>query len=246
MTGGANQAMAQQKPDRVLRVTSAKGQSVPEALAQNAFDPSTNGLFAALSWTDKTIGQTGVNEALGVVTTYAEQAAAGDLSAAKRMLMAESIALNAMFTEMSRKAADCLVVDGEKGTWQIKGASAMQICMNVALKAQSQCRTTLEALNELVNPRSVAFIKQANLANGPQQINNGNGVAPPAAPARGETQNAPNTLLQENPSERLDTRAPQAAGRVDQELATVGAVHGAQDAGGEARRGAKRYQARAA
>jgi len=30
--------------------------------------------------------------------------------------------------------------------------------------AQSQCRTTLEALAEIKNPRAVAFLKQANIA----------------------------------------------------------------------------------
>ena len=39
--------------------------------------------------------------------------------------------------------------------------------MRMAMKAQSQCRMTLE-LAELKNPRPVAFVKQANIANEPQ------------------------------------------------------------------------------
>jgi hypothetical protein len=35
--------------------------------------------------------------------------------------------------------------------------------MRLALKAQSQCRTTVEALGELKNPQPVAFVKQANI-----------------------------------------------------------------------------------
>ena len=42
-----------------------------------------------------------------------------------------------------------------------------------ALKAQAQCRATLEALAEIKNPRPVAFVKQANISGGHQQVNNG-------------------------------------------------------------------------
>jgi transposase InsO family protein len=47
--------------------------------------------------------------------------------------------------------------------------------MRLALKAQSQCRATVEALAEMKNPKPVAYVQQANIANGPQQVNN-NGV----------------------------------------------------------------------
>jgi hypothetical protein len=46
--------------------------------------------------------------------------------------------------------------------------------MRLGLKAQSQCRTTIEALALLKNPPNVAFVRQANIANGHQQVNNGN------------------------------------------------------------------------
>ena len=41
------------------------------------------------------------------------------------------------------------------------------------LKAQAQCRATLEALAEIKNPHPVAFVKQANISSGHQQVNNG-------------------------------------------------------------------------
>lgn len=43
----------------------------------------------------------------------------------------------------------------------------------MALKAQAQCRATLEALAEIKNPRPVAFVKQANISGEHQQVNNG-------------------------------------------------------------------------
>jgi len=44
--------------------------------------------------------------------------------------------------------------------------------MRPVLKAQSQCRTTIETLSEMKNPKPVAFVQQANIANEPQQVNN--------------------------------------------------------------------------
>ncbi len=44
--------------------------------------------------------------------------------------------------------------------------------LRLALKAQSQCRTTLLTLAEIKNPRPIAFVNQANFAHGPQQVNN--------------------------------------------------------------------------
>lgn len=43
----------------------------------------------------------------------------------------------------------------------------------MALKAQAQCRATLETLAEIKNPQPTAFLRQANIAYGPQQVNNG-------------------------------------------------------------------------
>jgi hypothetical protein len=48
----------------------------------------------------------------------------------------------------------------------------------MALRAQSQCRATLETLAAIKNP-PIVYARQANVTTGPQQINNG--VASPRA-----------------------------------------------------------------
>ena len=53
--------------------------------------------------------------------------------------------------------------------------------MRIALRAQSQCRATLETLAAIKNPPMV-IAKQANVTTGPQQINNG---IQPSTRARG-------------------------------------------------------------
>ena len=69
------------------------------------------------------------------------------------------------------------------------------------------------------NPSSVAFVRQANIANGRQQVNNGI----PASHAR-EIEKQQTKLLEVEHGERLDARAPSAASAVNQELETVGAI----------------------
>ena len=62
--------------------------------------------------------------------------------------------------------------------------------MRMALKAQSQCRATLKTLANIKNP-PVVFARQANIAQGPQQVNNG--MMPAGEPRAGprENENAP-------------------------------------------------------
>jgi hypothetical protein len=48
-----------------------------------------------------------------------------------------------------------------------------QAYLALALKAQAQSRATISALVELKYPRQATFVKQANIAHGPQQVNNG-------------------------------------------------------------------------
>ena len=91
---------------------------------------------------------------------------------------------------------------------------ATETYMRLALKAQSQCRATLESLSEIRNPRSVAFVRQANIAAGHQQVNNG--VAPAEGPSesRDETGITQCKLLEAETTNvtRLDARTKGKAG----------------------------------
>lgn len=86
----------------------------------------------------------------------------GDFAVSERMLNAQAVALNMMFAELARRAALNM---GEY-------IGAAETYMRLALKAQSQCRTTIETLAAMKNP-PIVFARQANIANGPQQVNNG-------------------------------------------------------------------------
>ena len=69
----------------------------------------------------------------------------------------------------------------------------------------------------------MVFARQANIAHGPQQVNNGE-------PSRArETQSEQSKLLEQTNGERLYTGATGAAVDADTHMETLGAVHGAED-----------------
>lgn len=134
----------------------------------------------------------------------------GDLSQAEAMLMNQAQALQAMFVNLAERA------NGQTGLAQI------QTMMGLALKAQSQCRATLQTLVDVKYPRQATFIKQANIAN-QQQINNG--TPPTGEPSREEKTIPSNELLEDQHGKRMDTGKTSAASGADPQLETVGAVH---------------------
>lgn len=97
-------------------------------------------------------------EALVQQTTEVQ---AGNLKTPEAMLYGQAATLQAVFTALLRRAANADKIP------------QFQAAMSMALKAQAQCRATLEALAEIKNPRPATFVRQANIANGPQQVNNG-------------------------------------------------------------------------
>lgn len=94
--------------------------------------------------------------------------------------------------------------------------------MRLALKAQSQCRNTIEALAEIKNPKPYIQNNRAQY----QQVNNGN-----QSLVRGQNPNDANKLLEDNSYEQewMDTGTPQEASENDKELETLGAKHRAKD-----------------
>ncbi|MEN6586597.1 MAG: hypothetical protein ABFE02_11215 [Sulfuricella sp.] len=204
-----------------LTVQQMKDETKSQVLARTSLRPSITGALAI----EKFSGL-GEMELPALVSSLAEQAEAvngGDLTRAEAMLMTQAHTLDAIFSNLARRSAMNI---GEY-------LNAAERYMRLALKAQSQCRATLQTLAELKNPQPVAFVQQANITSGPQQVNNGPSAGTSTnacAPARGENSKIqPNELLEEKPDERLDTRAPGAAGRANQALEAVGASNRAKN-----------------
>lgn len=137
---------------------------------------------------------------------------AGDMKAIEAMLVGQAKALQTIFASLARRAHEQA---------QLKHFEAF---LGLALKAQAQSRATITALVDLKYPRQATYVKQANIAHGAQQVNNG--TAPQAqvlnenyaqahAPAK-EISNSHNKLLEATHAQqgyRMDTRAAQKAKR---------------------------------
>jgi hypothetical protein len=79
------------------------------------------------------------------------------------MLMNQATALQSLFARLTEKAFCAAHLPQFDGF------------MRMALRAQNQCRATLETLAQVKNPPTV-YARQANVTTGPQQINNGTTV----------------------------------------------------------------------
>jgi len=133
-----------------------------------------------------------------------------DLRECEAMLYSQAHALQAVFVDALRQV--------KKHEW----FSTSESFMRIGLKAQSQCRQTLETLAQIKNP-PVVFVRQANIAQGPQQVNNGMMPAGEPRAGAGETEKPQNKLLEEK-SHDLDTRTPGAAVGSDPAMATGAAL----------------------
>jgi hypothetical protein len=135
----------------------------------------------------------------------------GNMASIEAMLIGQAQALQTIFVSLGRKAAH---------TTQLHQYTAF---MGMALKAQSQSRATIQALTELKYPKQVAFVKQANISHGHQQVNNESNPSSTRAPAHAEkTTNQSNELLEVNDgNQTMDIKAAKTAGSKDKAMAAV-------------------------
>lgn len=197
-------------PDpNALRVEVHPGDSPSEKLAALA----TDGALTAITLQAYAGGgkELGVTELLTAMRKAGEETVAGDMGRFERVLTHQFLTLDALFNNLAQRS-------GRQDTFR-----GIEVLMRLALKAQAQARATAETLSVIKNP--MPYIKQANIAHGHQQINNGQ-----QATGAGNSQSEPNKLLEADHGERLDIGAQAAAGRADQTLEAVGAVHRPQDA----------------
>lgn len=197
-----------------LTLPRAAGRTNDELLAQVAADGIAGNAFALTTFGKGTFGELALTECALALKETAERLNGGDLAPAVTMLAAQAAALNAMFGELARRSALNM---GEY-------LDASERYMRLALKAQGQCRATLETLAAIKNP-PVVFARQANIAHGPQQVNNGAAPTAEQQPAHAaNAATAPTELLELQHGERMDPGAASAASRADPQLAPVGEV----------------------
>lgn len=137
----------------------------------------------------------------------------GDLKQAEAMLINQATALQSLFARLAERGMACSTLP------------QFEVDMRVALRAQSQCRATLETLATIKNP-PIVYARQANIANGPQQVNNG-------TPSQAREIESEQSKLSGGGNELLpDGRASALASRVDTSVEALGEINGAKVTGG--------------
>ncbi len=207
----------------VVQLTDAPGKSRARRIAEFALDPTLRNAHAAKTFASGSIEGVEVGECHKVLMGMVARAKGGDLSELEANLAAQAVTLDAMFTELTRRAAMNM------GTH----LGVTETYLRLAMKAQAQCRTTVETLAEIKNPRAVAFVRQANIAHGHQQVKNGEASSSGSTRGRAgarKNKTQRNKLLEGGTDgERMDPGTTGAAGATYSGLAAMGAIHGTED-----------------
>ncbi len=193
-----------------LKINDYPKKSDSQIFAEDCISPVIIGAITMEAFKD-TFAHVSLYELIHATDEQVKAIVGGDMKRVEGMLVAQAHTLDAIFNELARRAALNMGVH----------INAMDIYLRLALKAQSQCRTTLEALAEIKNPQPTAFIRQQNISVN-QQVNND------AVPlAHGKIKNQPNELLTEgvHHGTTLDTGRTGKAIGTNQELEAVGTVN---------------------
>ena len=145
-----------------LDVQRQADEKVGRTLARIILDPQTRNANLAMSFGSQLFGdelKPDIAESRAVLADEIQRAMKGDLSLADRTFTSQAISLDALFTDMARRSGNNM------GQYP----DAAERYMRLALKAQSACRATLEALARLHQPREQT-VKHVHVNEGGQAV----------------------------------------------------------------------------
>ncbi|MFM5892984.1 MAG: hypothetical protein ACKOQM_00910 [Novosphingobium sp.] len=134
------------KPDNALAVEQTAEETGAQATARKLVQPAFKNAVVTSSFIGKMIGGVelpGLADYANELQKVSAKAAEGDLAMASKLLTSQAVALDSMFAELARR---CAINMGDY-------IDASERYGRLALKAQSYCRATLEALAKLHQPR---------------------------------------------------------------------------------------------
>ena len=200
------------------------GESDARAKARAMVRPSINAAMVIEAFDGNLLGKdTSLEGLIEALRDSMDRTKGGDLSTVEAMLVGQATALQTIFVSLARRAQ---VQQSQRN---------LEAFLGLALKAQAQSRATITALVDLKFPRQPAtFVKQANIAAGNQQVNNG--AASDANPEQdtpvrrhaGDSATAQNKLMEKKPGppiQRMDARAAPPPERGHQTVETVEPIH---------------------
>lgn len=159
---GTSKTRQKAKAPNTVEISAKDGEDRELLLAQLALEPgmrhaAISSTYAANSFSDD--HQTPITSSVSVIGDAMAQGRVGDKALASNLLAAQAMTLDSMFTELARRSALNM---GEY-------IGAADRYMRLALKAQANCRATLEALGKLHQPRE-QIVKHVHVNHGGQAI----------------------------------------------------------------------------
>lgn len=163
MTKAVPTKREQGDPATTLTIKQRHGETGDQSIARAVLEPSVRHGMVASAYAANMLGNVeakpGLMDYAGYVQDAGAKAETGDLTNASHMLAAQAVTLDSMFTEFSRRAVlnmgDFL--------------DAAERYARLALKAQSNCRATLDALAKLHQPREQT-VRHVHVNEGGQAI----------------------------------------------------------------------------
>lgn len=135
------------EPNHVLTLQQKTEETGAQSMARKLLQPTLKNAAAASAFTEKMMGNSlelpGIGDYADHIHAVTHDAAGGDIQMARKVLAAQAITLDSMFAEFARRAALNMGVH----------INAAERYGRLAIRAQSNCRTTLEALAKLHLPR---------------------------------------------------------------------------------------------
>lgn len=192
---------------------SAAGKSKEEQaalIARNVLRPTVQAAFTFKEY-GKSYGDLDLAALINALVDQSLAIIEGDLTRAESMLTAQAHTLDAIFNNLAERAINSGHTDH------------LNCFLKLALRAQAQSRATWEALSNIKNPPMMGYVRQANIAHGPQQVNNASDEGPESPRAR-KNPKLQNKLMEDRNGKRLDTGKTGPTGRTDSAMETVGEI----------------------
>lgn len=204
--------MTTQKITEPKNNSKQKETNTTSTTAKITLGPSVNAA-AVITEYGSPFGEQDISALIDSLNDSIDRVLTGNMRGCEAMLVSQAHALQSIFMNLSRRAI------------KQEYLKNYETYLKLALKAQSQCRATLETLATIKNP-PIVFAQQANIAQGHQQINNGK-ISQDSTSTSHAGKNEPNRneLLEKKNEQNLEHRTTATTSKSHPELETVETVN---------------------
>lgn len=196
-----------------LTIENDKSKTKEKQFAEVVLSSANINTITTLAYTKTSINvEASLKDAIAVMNENVAKVNDGDTRALEARLAAQASSLDSIFNSLALKSLGSDTM------------SKLEIYMRLALKAQAQCARTIEVLATMKNPPAI-IAKQANIAHGNQQVNNGNLNASESSPKE-KSINQQNKLLEvTNGNTQMDKSTAYRARSKDKAMAAMEQKH---------------------